>query len=231
MIFRDRQHAGELLRRPLVSLLGDESPTADPPIVLGLPRGGVVVAAEVSHALHAPLDVLIVRKIGAPWQPELALGAIAMIGGGSGGAGASAGAVETVLNRETIDALGIGEDFIKQEVEAETAEARRRSDRFRASRPPINVAGRVVVVVDDGIATGATVKAALHAIRRQKPRRLILAIPVAPPDVVHELRSEVDDLICLSSPDFFSSVGGAYRDFAQTSDEEVVSLLRTPAAA
>lgn len=189
-------------------------------LVLGLPRGGVVVAAEVVRALRdsgiaATLDVFVVRKIGAPWQSELAIGAVADVDGHA----------EAILNRETIEALKVDDAYVQREIESEHAEALRRLQAYRGERPTPSIPDHLVVVVDDGIATGATVRAALQAIRRQHPRRLILAVPVAPPDTLEELQREVDDLVCVSSPEFFTSVGGAYEMFGQTSDAEVIALL------
>ncbi len=213
--FRDRAHAGELLGRRVAALLDSSERDRVPPLVLGLPRGGVVTAAEVARALRAPLDVFVVRKIGAPWQPELALGAVADV----------QGQAESFLHADTIAALAVDDAYLQHEIESEHIEALRRERAYRGARPAPEIADRTVVVVDDGIATGATVHAALQVLRRQRPRRLILATPVAPPDVLDQLRSEADELVCLISPDSFTSVGGAYDRFDQTTDEEVKSLL------
>ena len=217
--FRDRTHAGQVLGRHVAAMLAGAA-IAEPVLVLGLPRGGVVVAAEVVRALRddgiaATLDVFVVRKIGAPWQSELAIGAVADVDGRA----------QAVLNRETIEALKVDDAYVQREIASEHAEALRRLQAYRGERPAPSIPDRLVVVVDDGIATGATVRAALQVIRRQQPRRLILAVPVAPPDTLEELQHEVDDIVCLSSPEFFTSVGGAYEMFDQTSDAEVISLL------
>ena len=222
-MFRDRIDAGRQLGQRVAMRLqeraGDDQAAgrAVAPLVLGLPRGGVVVAAEVARALGraAPLDVFVVRKIGAPWQPELALGAVADVDGRA----------EAVLNRETIEALGVDDVYLQRAIADEHAEALRRLRVFRGERSAPKIEGRDVIVVDDGIATGATVRAALQVLRRQKPRRLILAVPVAPAEALEELRGEVETIVCLASPAFFSSVGRYYEDFEQTSDEEVIALL------
>ena len=222
--FRDRAEAGARLGDRLAALLAGGD--AQPPLVLGLPRGGVVVAAEVVRALRnsgidATLDVFVVRKIGAPWQPELAIGAVADVDGRP----------EAILNRETIDTLDVDDAYLQRTIADEHAEALRRLQAYRDDRPAPSIVGAMVIVVDDGIATGATVRAALQVIRRQHPARLMLAVPVAPADTLDNLHDEVDDIVCLSSPVFFTSVGGAYEIFDQTSDEEVIALLREHAAA
>ena len=184
------------------------------PVILGLPRGGVPVAFEIAEALRAPLDVLLVRKIGVPWQPELALGAV------------SDGAQPEIFIDEQLKALfEIDEDYVAQACERALAEIERRRAEFRAGRPSVDVAGRVAVVVDDGIATGATTRVALRALRRRKPSRVILAVPVAPPDSLAGLRSEVDEIVCLETPEAMGAVGLYYRDFRQTTDREVQELL------
>lgn len=222
-LFRDRADAGAQLGRRVAALLDDDPIRAsesggEQTLVLGLPRGGVVVAAEVALALHAPLDVFVVRKIGAPHQPELALGAVTDVHGRP----------EAVLNRETIEALGVDEAYLQRTISEEHAESLRRLRAYRGERPMPALADRTVVVVDDGIATGATVRAALQVIHRQAPRRLILAVPVAPAESLVELRGEGDDIVCLWSPANFTSVGAAYEIFDQTSDDEVIQLLRSP---
>ena len=223
--FRDRAEAGARLGDRVAALLASDD-VDQPLLVLGLPRGGVVVAAEVVRALRsagidASLDVFVVRKIGAPWQPELAVGAVADVDGRP----------EAILNRETIDSLGVDDAYLQRAIADEHAEALRRLLAYRGDRPPTSIADALVIVVDDGIATGATVRAALQVLRRQHPRRLILAVPVAPADTLENLQGEVNDLVCLSSPAFFTSVGAAYEIFDQTSDEEVIALLREHAAA
>lgn len=207
--FHDRADAGRALAGPIVALA-----LADP-VVLALPRGGVPVGVEVARALKAPLDVLLVRKIGAPWQRELAVAAVV-----------EGEQPEVVIDEETLAASGATRDYVDREAEHEWAEIARRRQTYRGGRPPLAVAGRDVVLVDDGIATGTTVRAALKGLRRLKPRRLVLAVPVAPPEAVATLQGEVDDLVCLSQPVFFHAVGAHYVDFRQVEDDEVVEMLR-----
>jgi putative phosphoribosyl transferase len=207
VLFNDRRDAGRQLARALAHHSGVPGL-----LVLGLPRGGVPVAAEVARALGGELDVLVVRKLGLPWQPELAMGALA-----SGGA--------QVLNREVIELAGVGEAEFQRVLERERAELARRERLFRGERAPLAVAGRSVIVIDDGVATGATLRAGLAALRALGPARLIAAVPVAPPDALASLAREADEVVCLASPDDFMAVGAAYRDFEQTSDAEVRALL------
>jgi len=182
-------------------------------MVLGLPRGGVPVAAEVARALGAPLDVFLVRKLGLPGQEELAMGAIA-----SGGA--------RVLNDEVVNALRLPESVLEQVTERERAELERRDRAFRGDRPPPDVRGRVAIVVDDGLATGSTMRAAIAALRTLEPARIVVAVPAAPPATCEELRAEVDDLVVLLTPHPFHAVGLWYEDFTPTSDQEVRAILR-----
>ena len=206
--FRDRADAGQQLAAAVARLgLVD-------PLVLALPRGGVPVAAEVAHALHAPLDLLIVRKIGAPGQPELAVAAMAE------------GDPPTVLIDERTSQATEGDHaYIKEEVRTQRAEIERRCKAYRRGRARLDVAGKTVVVVDDGIATGTTVRAALKALRRLRPSRVVLAVPVASNATIYELSKLVDDVVCLSQPGFFGSVGTYYADFHQVGDDEVIALL------
>ena len=213
MIFSDRQEAGQRLARQLLRL------RAEVPVVLALPRGGVPVAFEVARVLEAPLDVVLVRKIGAPGQPELAAGAVV-----------DGDRPEVVLNDDIVHALGVTREYIDREVRRQSGENERRRALYCAGLPRVQLKGRVVIVVDDGIATGATVRAALRAIRRAEPRKLVLAVPVAPPETVADLRSEVDELVCLLQPEQFGSIGRFYADFGQVDDAEVVRLLRRSAA-
>jgi putative phosphoribosyl transferase len=207
MHFRDRREAGQLLAEQLGFLKGREGV-----IVLGIPRGGVVVAHEVAQAIGAPLDVYITRKIGAPHNPELAIGAVASDGG-------------MVLDHDLIQQLGVPEDYIERETERQRREIERRAREYRGDRPPLDLAGKTVVVVDDGVATGATTMATLRALKKQELKELILAIPVGPPDTVKELGKEADRVICLSTPRLFWAVGTFYAVFDQTSDAEVKQLL------
>ncbi|HEV7459016.1 MAG TPA: erythromycin esterase family protein [Solirubrobacteraceae bacterium] len=206
--FRNRVHAGRLLAERLRGYAG-----LDGVVVLGLPRGGVPVAFEVARELDAPLDVFLVRKLGVPGQEELAIGAVA-----TGGT--------RVLNQELIDALGIADET----VEAIDARARRELERreraYRGERPPPDLAGRTVILVDDGLATGATMSAAVRAVREDAPARVVVAVPVADPNVCDSLRAEADEVVCLTTPAPLHSVGSWYEDFTQTTDEEVRELLR-----
>ena len=185
-------------------------------IVLGLPRGGVPVAFEVASALGAALDVFVVRKLGTPGQPELAMGAIA-----SGGV--------RVLNHDVVSALGIPDHKIDEVAQAEGAELRRREQQYRGSRPPVNVRDKTVILVDDGLATGSTMRAAAAALKQSGVRKIVVAVPVAAEASCAAVRGEVDELVCAATPEPFWAVGQWYRDFDQTTDEEVRSLLQTVA--
>ena len=207
-MFTDRREAGRALARALARLRDED------PVVLALPRGGVTVGDEVARALDAPLDVLVVRKLGAPGQPELAMGAVV-----------DGDRPQEVLNEEIVELLGVSPAELAHAVRHELGEIARRHRLYRGERLPEPITGRTVIVVDDGIATGATVRAALRALRRARPRRLVLAVPVAPADTVAALRPEVDTLVCLDSPEPFIAVGAHYRDFDQVRDEEVVAAL------
>jgi predicted phosphoribosyltransferase len=184
------------------------------PIVLALPRGGVPVAAEVAEQLAAPLDIILVRKIGAPIQPELALGAVV-----------DGGRPIIVRNPDVIRLTGTTESQFQAICEEELAEIERRRRLFLGSRQPLNPEGRVAIVIDDGIATGATMRAALLATRMRNPKKLVLAVPVAAPSTLEELRPEVDDIVCLASPEHFEAVGYFYTDFRQLTDEDVSEIL------
>jgi putative phosphoribosyl transferase len=181
-------------------------------LVLALPRGGVPVAAEIAAAFGAELDLMIVRKLGAPGQPELAMGAIA-----SGGV--------RVLNRDVITSLGITDHAIEEVARREQQELERREHAYRGARPRPAVAGRCVILVDDGVATGATMRAGIEALRRQKPAKLVVAVPVAPPDTVAQLRGVADDVVCLATPKVFWAIGQWYVEFSQLTDEDVRERL------
>ncbi|MEU8997625.1 phosphoribosyltransferase family protein [Streptomyces caniferus] len=211
MLFTDRADAGHRLAESLQHLQGEE------PVVLGLPRGGVPVAFEVARALRAPLDVIVVRKLGVPYQRELGFGAI-----GEGGVRVIS---DDIVRRGRLDQA----DLASVE-HAEATELTRQAERFRAGRPRLDLAGRTAIVVDDGIATGATAAAACQVVRAQGAARVVLAVPVAPPDAAERLRGATDEFVCLSTPFAFSAVGEWYRDFSQTPDDEVVALLARAAA-
>jgi len=208
MHFRDRHKAGQLLAKELTGLRGEEGL-----IILGIPRGGVVVAYEVAQELDAPLDVYITRKIGAPYNPELAIGAVASDG-------------TLVLDHTLIEHIGASEDYVQQETEHQRQEIKRRMAAYRGSRPELKLEGRTVVLVDDGVATGATVLASLRAIKQREPAQLILAVPVGPADTIRVLSQEADRVVCLYTPEIFWAVGAFYDIFDQTSDAEVVRLLQ-----
>jgi predicted phosphoribosyltransferase len=208
MPFADRSDAGRRLAAALARYKDQRS------LILALPRGGVPVAAEVAAALGAPLDVILVRKIGVPSQPELAMGAVV-----------DGGAPVIVRNEDVIALEGIGETEFKAICEREMAEIDRRRRRYLGNRKAVEVSGRTVIVIDDGIATGATTRAALRATRVRKPRRLILAVPVAPADSLSAMREEADEVVCLEVHEFFGAIGSYYRDFSQISDEAVIELL------
>ena len=210
--FRNRTEAGRLLGRQLQAMQIPD------PVVLALPRGGVPVAAEVARALHAPLDLLLVRKIGAPHQPELAVAALAE---GS----------ELVTDEESLAWTGATDEYVARQAEVQRAEIERRRQLYLAGRAPVPLAGRSAVVVDDGIATGTTAKAALQALRRRGPALVVLAVPVAAPDSLALLAPLVDEVVCLSQPALFRAVGEHYDDFEQVADEEVARLMREHAGA
>ncbi|HXQ22717.1 MAG TPA: phosphoribosyltransferase [Candidatus Acidoferrales bacterium] len=208
MTFTNRKDAGQKLAARLLKYRGSD------PVVLALPRGGVPVAYEVAQALHAPLDVVVVRKLGAPGQPELGIGAVV-----------DGDHPESVLNEDVMSMLNVSDTYLRREMDLELQEIHRRQERYRGGRPPVQIDGRTVIVVDDGIATGGSMRAALRGVRRAHPKRLVLAVPVAPPETIESLRSEADDVVCLSTPAYFHAVGQFYNDFTQTTDEEVIRLL------
>lgn len=215
MLFRDRVDAGQRLARELLAQL-PHLPEENP-IVLAIPRGGVPVGYEVALALDAPLDVFIARKLGAPGHEELGIGAVAP--GGT-----------RVLDTMAIRALHVPDDYIERVTERELEELERRMRRFRQGRPAPNIAGRAVVLVDDGLATGVTARAALAALEREHPKRLVFAAPVCSPEACDLLRRHADATVCLAVPQRFYGVGAWYDDFSQTSDEEVLELLALAAA-
>ncbi|MEU2432571.1 alpha/beta family hydrolase [Streptomyces sp. NPDC007861] len=211
MLFNDRVDAGQRLAEALGPL------RAADPVVLGLPRGGVPVAFQVARALGAPLDVIVVRKLGVPYHRELGFGAI-----GEGGV--------RIISDDIVRRGHVSRKDVESVERAEHAELARQAERFRAGRERVGIAGRTVIVVDDGVATGATAAAACEVVRAQGAARVVLAVPVAPPDAVAWLRTEADEVVCLSTPRAFSAVGEWYRDFSQTPDDEVVALLERAAS-
>ena len=206
MQFADRVDAGKRLAATLQHLAGESV------VVLGLPRGGVPVALEVALALNAPLDVIVVRKLGVPWHPELAMGAI-----GEGGA--------RVINTEIVGRAQVTPQELADEEERERIELQRRAERYRGSRPRVSLVGRTAVIVDDGIATGSTASAACHVARAQGAARIVLAVPVAPLDWIDRLSDDADELISLQTPRSFHAVGEFYADFTATTDAEVIDCL------
>ena len=207
MIFANRTEAGQELALRLRTYAN-----RDDVIVLGAPRGGIPVAFEIAKYLGVPLDVFVLRKLGVPGREELAFGAIA-----SGGV--------RILDRDTVEGLGITGLDIERVTRAEKQELERREQSYRGGRPPQNVSGLIVILVDDGIATGSSMRAAIRALRQMKPARIVLAVPVAPPSTCSQLQFEVDELVCLEMPEPFYGVGRFYDDFTQVSDEEVIELL------
>jgi len=204
--FDDRVDAGRRLALALSGYRGRGL------VVLAIPRGGVVVGYEVARELNAPLDVVIPHKIGAPGNPELAIGAVTQDG-------------TTILDRELVRYLQVPDSYLRREIESQIREINRRIARYRGDRSTPTLDGKVVIIVDDGVATGATVRAAIRSIRKQNPSSIVVAVPVGPSDTIEQLRREADDMVCLSTPEPFLAIGQFYRHFDQTSDEEVVCLL------
>lgn len=207
MLFKDRRDAGIKLVSPL-SHYKDHKDV----IVLGLARGGMVTASEVALGLHVPLNVLVVRKIGAPGNEELALGAIAEH-------------TEGIFNENLVGILGVSSDYLKKEVERQKKILNNRLELYRGKSPAPELKGKIVILVDDGIATGASMRVAIQSVRNAGAKKIVLAVPVAAPDSLSKIAQEVDEVVCLYTPVFFEAVGGFYRVFDQTSDEEVIHLL------
>jgi putative phosphoribosyl transferase len=205
-LFRDRNDAGQVLVGCLTEYRDKSA------IVLGIPRGGVPVAAEVARGINAEMDIVVARKLGSPVSAELAIGAVTANGG-------------RYLNEEVIRDLQVSEEYIEQVTEAQRDDARRREERFRRGRPAPLIEGRVVILVDDGLATGATMRAAVRSVRRANPAKLVIAVPVAPPQTCSELREEADEVICPHQPDPFWAIGLFYADFQQVQDEDVGKIL------
>jgi predicted phosphoribosyltransferase len=207
MLFRDRTDAGKRLAEQLADYANRSNV-----LVLALPRGGVPVAFEVAEALHAPLDIFLVRKLGVPGHEELAMGAIA-----TGGV--------RVLNKEVVNYLNIPSEVIDAVTNVELKELERRERAYRGDRPPPNVRGKTVILVDDGLATGTTMRAAAAALRQQEPAHIVIGVPVAAPQTCDEFKLEVDEIVCAVTPEPFQAVGLWYEDFSQTTDQEVRDLL------
>lgn len=210
MPFRDRHEAGERLAKALAQFKGKDA------VVLALPRGGVPVAAPIARELGAPLDLVLVRKIGVPFQPELAMGAVA-----------DGGTPIVIRNEDVIAMAGVGEAQFARACAGQCAEIERRRRLYLGARPRASARGRIAIVVDDGVATGATTRAALRAVRAQAPAEVILAVPVAPSETLDSLRGAVDGIVCLEAYDDFMGVGCYYDDFRQIGDDAVVALLET----
>jgi predicted phosphoribosyltransferase len=208
MIFANRVDAGRRLASALDKFAESDA------IVLAIPRGGVVVGYEIARKLNLSLDIVVPRKIGAPHNPELAIGAVTEDG-------------TIQLNNNLVQYLSVSKDYIEQACEQQRLEITRRLKRYRGDIPYPNLTKRIVIIVDDGVATGATIQAALASIRKKKPALIVVAIPVAPPSIIEDLQKKADRVICLSIPEFFSAVGQFYRNFRQTSDEEVKRLLES----
>lgn len=209
MMFYDRAHAGQELATKLAAYRDNKHT-----VVLALPRGGVITGFEIARELHLPLDIVVPRKIGAPQNPEFAIGAITETGQG-------------MFNTSVIEQHGISHAYIAQEIEKEMQEARRRLQLYRQGRPAIDVKHKTILLVDDGIATGSTMRAAIASLRAQDAKKIVVAVPVISPDVLKKLNQEADEVIYLAAPPGFMAVGQFYQNFAQTSDEEVIEKLTT----
>ncbi len=204
--FENREEAGKKLAEKLLEYRGKAT------IIFAIPRGGVVTAYEIAKVLDAPLDIIIPRKIGAPGNQELAIGAVTEDG-------------TTILNTHLVTMLGISDAYIESEKIKQIEEIKRRVKTYRGEYLPTNIEGKIVILVDDGIATGATVRAAIHSLRKGKPSSIVVAIPVGPPDTIKDLKQEVDKLICLISYEPFYAIGQFYADFSQVPDRDVIALL------
>ncbi len=204
MIFRDRHDAGKQLAGKLMRFKGEN------PIILAIPRGGVVVAREIAIAMGSELNLIIPRKIGAPYNPELAIGAVTEDG-------------STILNQDLVSYLNVPEKYIESEKRKQIEEIRRRIEKYRVKE--LNLKGRTVILVDDGIATGSTMFAAIKSVKNQKAEKIIIAVPVAPPETIDKMEREVDEVVCLYAPRYFGAVGEFYQYFDQTTDEEVIDII------
>lgn len=208
MIFKSRLEAGKRLAEALKAY--NNSSDA---IVIGLPRGGVVLAAEIAKELNIPLDIICARKIGAPYNPEFGIGAISESGG-------------LFLDNDTIENLDIDPEYIQNEIKSQKKESARRANLYRGERLPLNLKNKIVILVDDGIATGATMKASIQTAKQLNAKKIIVAVPVAPPDTLTEIKELTDEVVCLSAPSFFMAVGQFYEQFEQTTDDEVIQLMK-----
>ena len=207
MYFEDREDAAKQLATKLKAFAQNEDV-----IVVGLPRGGVVTAAVIARALSLPLDIIVTRKIGAPHSPELAVGAVTEEG-------------EVLRSEELIAELSVTNNYIAQEAAVQKQEAQRRLQTYRGDRAPLDLSGKTVLLVDDGVATGATMKAAIASAKAKGAKKIVVAVPVAPQETVAALKTLVDDVACLHAPESFAAIGQFYRNFEQVTDEEVVELL------
>jgi predicted phosphoribosyltransferase len=208
LIFEDRQHAGRLLAETLATMnIGD-------PVVLAIPRGGVVVAYEVVKRLGCSMDVIIPRKIGAPFQPELAVGAVTEDG-------------TIYVNKDIVAAIGVSESYLESEAQNQLREIKRRAQVYRKGAQPTAVSGKTAILVDDGVATGATMKAAILSLKKYSPKKIIIAVPVGAKETIDEFRKQVDEIVCLHIPESMYAIGEFYRNFEQTTDQEVVSFLES----
>jgi len=210
MIFQNRIDAGQKLAKALKEKLPESD--LKKAIVLALPRGGVVVGGQLAQILKIPLDVIITRKIGAPGNPEFAIGAVGLKS-------------NSIFNQEVIASYGISRDYLVKEIKKEKLEIMRRYDLYRRGKPPLNLRNKVAIVTDDGIATGATMQAAILEIKLQKPAKIILAVPVAPPESIDTLKAAVDEVVCLETSEPFFAIGNFYQNFQQTEDKEVIEIL------
>lgn len=206
MSFLSREQAGKELASELREYGGPDV------VVLAIPRGGVVVASEIAKTINSPIDLVIPRKIGAPGNSELAIGAVVDEG-------------EVVINEGLKEHLGVSQDYLVHQIEQETQEIKRRRKKYLGEKPVTDLTGKIAIVVDDGLATGYTALAAVRAVRSRRPKQVVLAVPVAPRDTYKRLETEVDKLVCLEIPQIFFAVGQFYSDFSQTSDEEVIAIL------
>lgn len=208
MIFKNRVDAGQKLSQAL-----EKYKDAKDTVILALPRGGVVAGYEAAKKLNLPLDIVVPRKIGAPGNPEFAIGAITETG-------------EGIFNEETIKTYGISKEYIESEIKKEKAEAERRLKLYRGKRPCLVLKNKTVIILDDGLATGLTMRAAIRTVKSRKPKKIVVAFPIGPSDSIEILKREVDEVVYLDAPFFFGAVGAFYEEFGQTTDEEVIDLLK-----